>query len=478
MKLYYGGAELPIWRKLLAAEGITDVSMSFAGLSKRVVSFDKPWLIAEKFPDDQNIFLDSGAFSYNDAEEDKKLTRDELLELSGTYQMFVTSNIDRVTMVSEFDAVDLGEDYISGQRQEFYDGLGDKFLPVWHEGDGLEELERLCASYSRVAVTGAGIKDHRTINALNNFAGRYGVRLHGAGTKMDQMKSISWDSVGSTSWMSPSHYGDTAVWVGNELKRYPKKYKDQARSRHRTLFEQNGFDAELIIADDRTEVLRLSLWSWQKFMEHINGKRVTPQDETPDSENAETPPGAVDHQLSVSRNGDIVVSRETELIPNMGIRQDVQSGDMLYTTRSDSMRMCNTCFLKDKCAGYMPDANCLYGIPVSVRTPTQMKALQDGLVEMQFQRVKFMEMAEQASGGYVDSNLSGEIDRLQRLIKAKMEGESEKFSLKMDISRPAQGQPSLMAQLMGAKLTDQISRAEYPDTVDADAIIEAEINEE
>lgn len=475
MKLYYGGAELPVWRKLLAAENITDVSMSFVGLSKRVVSFARPWLIAEKFPENQNVFLDSGAFSYNN---DADSITDNLRELSQSYQNFVTANIERVTMVSEFDALNLGEDYILGQRQEFYDGLGDKFIPVWHSQYGLDELERLCASYSRVAIADTGIKDHRTINSLNNFAGRYDVKFHGMGTKIEQMKSIAWDSVGSTSWMSPSHYGDTAIWVGNELKRYPKKYKEQARNRHRTLFEQNGFDADKIIADDRTEVLRLSLWSWQKLMESINGTRVTTRAETPDFTDEESSPGTVDHLDTHSRNDVPPVTRETELIPNMGIRQDVQSGDMLYTTRSDSMRMCNTCFLKDKCAGYMPDANCLYGIPVSVRTPTQMKALQDGLVEMQFQRVKFMEMAEQASGGYVDSNLSGEIDRLQRLIKAKMESESEKMSIRMDLSRPAQGQPSLMAQLMGSKLTEQISRAEYPETVDADAIIEAEINEE
>jgi hypothetical protein len=101
---------------------------------------------------------------------------------------------------------------------------------------------------------------------LNGLVADHGVRLHAiAMTKPWAMAEVRWDSVASTSWLSPGQYGDTIVWTGKELKRYPRKYKDEARKRHRTLFTSAGFDAEKIAADDRIEVTRLSIWSWQQL---------------------------------------------------------------------------------------------------------------------------------------------------------------------------------------------------------------------
>lgn len=469
MKLYYGGSEIPAWRTLLAAEGIKDVSLSFYGMQRRVVNTGA-WLLADKYPDDQNIFLDSGAYSVNNAED---ISDDELLELSRRYQEYISLNHERTELISEFDALGLGHDYILAQRGEFYDNLGDKFIPVWHsEHGGLDELERLCSSYSRVMITETSFGGNNTVSLLNNLIGRYKVRLHGALTSIKLMKSVHWDSVGSTSWMSPKHYKDTTIWTGTELKRYPLKYKDQARSRHRVLFERNGFDADKIMADDDNEVLRLSLWSWQQFMNDINSKGVTTEHKTSTSANGENTPSAVDNQLTVSGNGNLVIRRKTEHIPVMGIRQS-EDGEYVFTSRSDSMRLCNTCVLRDKCPGFQEDANCLYDIPISVRTPAQMQALFDGLIEMQSQRVMFMQMHEQLSGGYVDDNLSREIDRLQRLIKAKHDASREGFTLKVEASGP--GQSGMISRIFGSEAAEKLSQIEHPVTYNADDIIVGEV---
>src|SRR3954463_1020558 len=80
------------------------------------------------------------------------------------------------------------------------------------------------------------------------------------------------------------------------MKRYPARYKTQARKRHRTLITGAGFDADLIDADDATENLRLSLWSWRKQIDHISqrhGKAVTATTGTATSGNEEPASGAV-----------------------------------------------------------------------------------------------------------------------------------------------------------------------------------------
>jgi hypothetical protein len=469
MRLYFGGAELPIWRKLLAQEGVTDVSLSFVGILRRVVNLDD-WLLADKFPGTQNIFLDSGAFTVN--KDTDKYPYGDVLGMSRKYQEYISLNIGRADLVSEFDALVLGQEYINQQREAFYNALGDKFAPVWHSSTGMEEFERLCASYSHVIVPETSLRGFDASSVLSNLIGRYGVKLHGALTRMDLMQTIRWDSVGSTSWLSPSQYGDTAIWVGNELKRYPVKYREQARQRHRILFEQNGFDADKILSDDREEVLRLSLWSWQKFMEHINS-RVTTRAETPGPGNTEPPPEPVDNILSVNQNGDMVITRKTVPIPIMGKPRSDENGEAEFISRSESMRRCNTCVLKSTCPGFQADSNCLYNMPVTVRTPADVRALQDGLVEMQAQRVLFMQMSEQLGGGYVDSNLSGEIDRLQRLIKAKHDSEREGFSIKMEASAPANS--GMISRIFGNDTAEAISQAEHPVSIPADSIIAEKI---
>src|ERR1700691_1968137 len=238
MHLYFGGAEVPSWRSFLAEQGVEDVYLSYMGLWRKV-KFKRPWVIAEKFPENQHIMLDSGAYTVN--KDDNELGLDELADIAVHYMDFVSKNIDRLHSVTEFDALPLGHDWIKGVREDFWDDLGDKFIPVWHSEYGVEEPERMASSYARLAVVQTEVGERDLAPVLNELTRRYGVKLHGlAMTKQDVMRAIRWDSVGSTRWIAPSQYGDTFVWTGHRLIDYPKKDKDR-RKRHRTLFIDNGF---------------------------------------------------------------------------------------------------------------------------------------------------------------------------------------------------------------------------------------------
>lgn len=475
MKLYFAGSEIPAWRRLLADEGVKTVSLSFTGLAKRVIHLEN-WRLEEKYPEDQEIFLDSGAFSFNKPGSD--YTGEEAARLEKLYLDFVTLNKGRPAMVSEFDAMMLGREHIESRRTFYEDLFGHDFIPVWHsEFGGLEELERMCARYSRVLITETSLDGQDLTSVLNNLAGMHGTRFHGAMTKTDLMQSVKWDSVGSTSWMSPKMHGDTAVWTGSELKRYPANRSDQARIRHQVLIEQAGFDAQAIIDGDDDEVLRLSIWSWQQYVAFINNRSgVTTRGETPVPGNTEQDTGAVDNQLSISPNGQLVIQRETQLLPLLEPHRN-EHGESVFAPRSQSMRMCNTCILRNTCPGYQADANCLYDIPLKFRTPEQQKSALDGIIEMQFQRVMFMQMKEQQSGGYADENLSKEIDRFQKLISTRQkldeEGETLVYKRRGTPNRGA------LSGLFGDQVAQQISAAEYPAEHSVDeVIVEAQIVDE
>lgn len=470
MRLFFGGGEIPGWRDLLHREGVRDVSLSFVGLHRRTRNGAKNYSIAENFQGDANVFLDSGAYSFN--KKDSEHTREEAQMLAEAYKDFVEANIDRVEIASEFDAVQFGLGAIEHNRENFYDLLGDKFMPIWHPEYGMDELERLASAYRRVGITETEVEGRDITPVLNNLVGRYGVLLHGVAiTGMGSMGRIKWDSVGSTSWLSPSQYGDTFVWTGSELKRYPMKYKDQARRRHRTLFEANGFDAQLIADDNRDEILRLSIWSWTQFLADINrhrafqGPGATQQPEFPDDGNGEDDDGVVVHLPTQPGNAQLVTPapqpRELVDIPLLSTtwkttehEDGSTTSTPMFGVRDESMRMCDTCFLKGKCPAFTPGASCAYKIPVEVKTAEQLRALQEGLIEMQAQRVTFAAMTEQIEGGYPDPNLSGEIDRLGRLIKQKQDSEKEIFRATQDVTMA--GGPGFISKMFGQAAGDKL----------------------
>lgn len=487
MKLVYLGSEVPSHRKILAESGIKYVGLSFMGLKRRVKHTGN-WFACEKYQPGTHVYLDSGTYSLQRGEE---LTDVRLRELAAEYYDFASDNIKDLEVVAEFDAQILGHAWLEEQRERYGELFGDKWMPIWHS-DSDDLLNRLCGIYGRVGILQADVSEDRTAD-LNYLARNLGTKLHGVGmSRMDPMRAVQWDSVASTSWTSSIAYGDTFVWTGRELKRYPKRYKEQARKRHRTLFEQNGFDAAKIEADDSIEVLRLSLWSWEHFVADIN-RKVTQSPEVPETQNAEQAGGEVDHNEQddgqKSMLPDQLPKRELTPMPVLGFSSKTitvpgEGGGTeehqlpIIESRSDSMRMCNTCFLKDKCPAYQPGNSCAYNLPVEIRTREQRVALWDTLIEWQTQRVAFMMMSEQLEGGYADPNVSSEMDRLGKLLKAKEDAEKQGFSLKIEASQSGP-QNGIISQLLGAEAGAKLHELESPQAVDEiirqSEIIDAEV---
>lgn len=482
LKLYFGGAENPGWKKLLIKEGVEHVALSYVGLRKR--AYKRAWRIAEEFPAGQKVFLDSGAYTLN--KDPDAYTAEELEQLAWEYVDFVKENLDAVEMVSELDVKRFGRQWAQAMRVSFWDTLpAGKFLPVWHAEYGLDELQRLAERYQRVALAQTDLNGRDLAPILNRLAAD-GVKLHGiAMTKPAAMADVRWDSVASTSWLSPGQYGDTIVWTGKELKRYPRKYKDESRKRHRTLFTSAGLDAEKIAADDRIEVTRLSIWSWQQLAASLtrhssNGEIVNMWPKSADRDNAETDGSPVDTPGGEKRNSPGRRERARTTLPVLGVetRTDTYLDELgnqqerqvpLLKARSESLRACDSCFLANKCPGFEPGSNCLYDIPIEIRTKDQLRALQDSMIEMQTQRVLFMRMSEDVEGGYADPNLSGEMDRLTKMIAARQDADSG-FSLKIEAKQHGDG-GGIMSRIFGPSAGEQMRALPAPVPAD-DAMVQ------
>lgn len=432
MKFYFAGSEVKSWRDLLASQNVTNVALSFVGLQRRIKGTHK-WEISSNYAKYQNVFLDSGAFTINKNAENYPNVQD----ISHSYIEFVSRNIDSVAMVSEFDAQSLGYTYIEAMREDFYNQFvpPEKFMPVWHESYGMEELEKLASRYRIVGIVAEDIQSGSLTPKLNSLVNQYGVRLHGAAvTGREIMKQIKWDSVASTSWLSPSHFGDTIIWTGRELKRVPRAYKEKARNQYKNIMIDNGFDYDKILADDSTEVLKLSIWSWGKYMEDLEKHRVTtsPWNEKATSEEIAT--GVVDTLPSNMRNELLPVVRET-------VAFEAALHNESYT----------------------------------LRTPEQQKVLHSALIDLQAQRVVVAKKLEDAEGGFPDINLSAEIDRLNRLIKTHSELERTTFSVKVEANTSDANAAGFFSGMFGQDAGEKLTAVQLKEKEDSLNIIDADV---
>jgi hypothetical protein len=481
VKIYFAGGETPDHRKRLIEAGVHGISISYWNLRKRYKT--ERWKVADNFPDDIEILLDAGALNASKTED---WSEDDWRAYGEEYLDFVENNTSRLTLITEFDSTVLGREYIEQMREEFWSDVSPhRFLPVWHEAHGgLGELAIMAHEFDHVAIPNMAIDDRRVLsNRLNSLITQHGVKMHGLGiTKPDVMQQVRFDSVSSTSWVSPMRFGDTIVWDVNRLRRYPTTRKEQARRRHRALFEREGFDSEKIEEGDPSEVVRLSIWSWLQFEAALNrrkGLRAVADDEEeveddevadtwPDerestsAETATTPPDNCPPEVRKNGNTLPVPVAEVQPLPVMGFErvrkvdeQGQEIGSMLIARSTQvSQRKCDTCYVAANCPLMEPGSACKFGFPIELATKDQLVAAMSSVIETQMARVAFGRFAEELEGGYPDPNLSSEIDRFFKIIEKMRDITDDRLSLKIEAE--ARGGAGILSAIFGAKPQDPI----------------------
>lgn len=472
MILYYQGSELPTYRNLIKEMKVPGSSMSYMALRKRT-NFKNPWLVSKYFPEDHRVFVDSGCGPMNYSKEQKYGT-DELRGIASHYYDWIHQNIESIEYYTEFDALQLGESFIEEYRESVRDIYFDKFVPIWHTEYGLQNLRDLSSRYGRVAIFQSSTEGKDVIPLLNRLAAS-GVALHGLSvTKSDVMQVVPWTSICSASWITPQKYGDTTIWSYNKLKRYSADMKEQARKKERYVIQNAGFDIDKIMNDDPKELLRMSLWSWEQFISSINKKKGTgvttfmnSRDDGFEEDLDTTVGGVVDRVANRAPTATPRDPSQKRAIPLMDFDVDVVkvkdevTGETQLVDRpkikirSESMRICDTCFLAARCPMFEPGSTCAYDIPIQVETREQVHAVMNALVSIQTQRVMLGKMAEDLEGGQADPILSGEIDRLSKLLEKKHNIEAEGFSL--TVTAKQQGQMSMVNRIFGDMTTQNFA---------------------
>ena len=465
MKLIFSGVEVGSNRTLLEGMQVESMGLNYWGLRKRGLPKTKIWLISEHFEPEAKVYIESGALQADKA----GLSRQELLDLAADYQEFLVNNADRAEAFLEFDSQVLGQEWVAQQRSFFSNDP--KLWVVWHESDGISNLQALAKSYSNIAIPNDTIESVKNLASLTRTLQRsHGTAFHAIGcAKPDNLRQVPFSTASTLSWLSPMRRGETIVWDGTKLNRYPKRMKDQARPRYKAMVEKAGLDYSEFIADSTLESTRVAVWSYKRLEESMDKK-------TPDlhiidggknaqvSDNSDTSlmSGLMEMMGGASDNSDLEVRKnepsklverdpeEMQNLPVFGVKMktvvetDEEGRDVLkevpvINNQQSSLRQCNTCFVASNCPAFKPENMCAFNLPIEVKTKDQLKALLTAIIEMQGQRVAFMRFAEEMNGGYADPNLSQEIDRLYKLVGQVKEMETNKEFIQITAQRQSAG---------------------------------------
>jgi len=464
-KLIFSGVEVGSNRTLLEGQKVESMGLNFWGLRKRGLPKTKTWLISEHFDSETKVYIESGA-----SQADKAgLSKEELLDVAVEYQEFLVNNADRAEGFLEFDSQVLGLPWITQQRPFFANDS--KLWVIWHEEYGLPYLKTLSENHENVAIPNDEIEALTNLAAVTrSYSSQFGTKYHALGcAKPDNLRQIPFVTASTLSWLSPMRRGETIVWNGTSLARYPKKMKDQARPRYKAVVEKAGLNYLDFIQDSTLEATRVAIWSYLQLETSMDKK-------TPDlhiieggknsqvSDNSDTPllSGLMDLMGGASDNSGVegrkversgVVERDVSEMQNLPVfgykmktvvETDDEGKDVLrdvpiISNQFSSLRQCNTCFVASNCPAFKPDNNCAFNLPVEVKTKDQLKALLNAIIEMQGQRVAFMRFAEEMNGGYADPNVSQEIDRLFKLVGNLKELEENREFVRITAERQSSG---------------------------------------
>lgn len=446
MRVFLGGGEKGSHRSLLLSANASNIAVNVTQLAiPKVKEFSLP-----------NTFGNSSVLVYT-SEGDEDVNR---------YIDFVREHADHI-------------DVVVGRADMDGEWLGEKYFPVWTDDQDLERLAYICQRYGRVVISDKAINS-KNISRIRSLSQRWGAQIYGITSKVEIIEALPWEAVIVTSWTSTIRYGETQIWDGHGLRRYPAQQKESSRKKHRADIIRLGIDYEEVIEDNVTAIGMLAIKSWQQY-ELKNLSAYDPSTEDDESEFVgdeegeiiDIPPVSASPGLVDSRKPSIAIApiekrhdNERLLLPVIGIEHIVSAGSFSDTEQGESIeidpqeipviryasatiRQCDNCYLASRCPAFKEHSDCGYRLPVEIRTKDQLMATLQAMIEMQASRVLFARFAEELEGQGLDPALSIEMDRLFTLMDKFKNISDTRDMVRLEVE--ARGSSGVLSRLFGAK---------------------------
>lgn len=445
MKVFLSGGEKGSHRSILLSSDVRRIAINVTHMP---IPKKKELILEDMFPKAELVVYSS--------EGDEDVTK---------YDQFIRNHQDDIDMV-------IGRPDYNGEW------LGTKYIPIWTDDQDLERLAWICQKEGRVAIPDKAI-NAKTLPRIRSLSQRWGAKLIGITSKPDVIDALPWDTVIVSSWTSAIRYGETQVWDGHGLRRYPAQQKESARKRHRSDIIRLGIDFDAVMEDNVQEVGKLAIKSWQawesgnmaydplgdsdehEFSTSQDDEIIATSTETHTGLSAALTPSNIDTTPVKKRH-----ESERALLPVVGIDNILSMGSKstdeqgeyvelapettpVVRYQSNPLRQCDSCYLASRCPAFSEHSECGFAIPLEIRTKDQLQAALRALLEMQMSRVLFARFAEELEGQGMDPALSKEIDRVFDLVSKYRDISDSRELVRMEIETRSSG--GVLSRLFGAK---------------------------
>lgn len=272
LTIFFSGVENETYLDILYDLGIRNFLMSYEYLKGKGLKVFKKY-------SDIRLFIDSGAYTYQNDPKYEEYSTDYWEEHIQKYLSWVEKHKDSIFAIADLDLQYLrsvGYEKVYEWREKYFEpfmlNTGVPVCFVYHE-DGLDYWNFMCKRYPYVGLSLAIDKVPNGSNILKDMfkiAEKHNALCQGmASTDTKMLVQYPFYTVDSTTWLAGLKYGELNVWNGTKMSRI-KKSDFRTKAFPIISGYSRQFDFDLILAEDKTEMIKVNAYAFVEAERYVN----------------------------------------------------------------------------------------------------------------------------------------------------------------------------------------------------------------
>ena len=269
LTIFYSGVEYESYLDILYDLGIRNFLMSYEYLKGKGVHQLK------KYPD-MHLFIDSGAYTYNQDPKYGEYTIEQWEKQIEEYLAWAEKHKNQIFAIADLDIQYLvGYEKVVEWRKKYFEPFmlrtGLPVCFIYHE-EGLDIWEYMCKRYPYVGISLNIDREVDETELRNKFkiAEKHNALVQGmASTRTGMLTQYPFYTVDATTWNVGLKYGEISVWTGNKMSRIKKADFKEKAFPYIDRYDL-PFNHDLILEEDKTEMIRVNAYAFvqaEKFIQ-------------------------------------------------------------------------------------------------------------------------------------------------------------------------------------------------------------------
>lgn len=272
LSIFFSGVEYESYLDILYDLGVRNFLMSYEYLKGKGRGQLK------KYPD-MHLFIDSGAYTYQNDPKYEEYTIEQWEEQIRTYLKWAESHKDSIFAICDLDLqYVVGDEQVYEWRKKYFEPFmlrtGIPVCFMYHD-EGMQQWEYMCKRYPYVGLSLAIDKTENgeaQLQEMFKIAEKHNALCQGmASTNTALLVKYPFYTVDSTTWNVGLKYGEISVWNGMKMSRI-KKTDFETKAFPVIQQYDKDFDFDLIRAEDKTEMIRVNAYAFVQAEKVIRDK--------------------------------------------------------------------------------------------------------------------------------------------------------------------------------------------------------------